>query len=427
MVGYTGRDLFCSAGIPSTMAELIRRTSLKYGSAIIADAGALITPEKGTPPLVSITTPGSLEKIETQVVDAAAVTGRTTRVTIRYPTVENLGQSWLRVTLAAPGGAPGGYIVPGVGFRVIKSLRVLFGSNVLAEYGDYEQALKLAMSYLEPAIFKSVWSGLGHVLSPVFDSSLDVAIPLLVPGAGILSSGAKDQTFLPLSRATPGSALTLEVTFNDNTHFYDSVPHITASPNAISACSLVLVHASFLDSSAIEASAGAVPKYWFRDYQTLPSHTNLAAGFVNDSFDLTALSGTIESLHVFATQHPGGFDGGVPGTYLNVASATVNEVRIDGRTYWSSTATSSAERFLEAGLFSGGAVDEQDIIGTGHAITIPFSLFAAEPIYSGGLCLSDIRNFQLVFSSPDATQYTVAAASRAYLTLEGGRFVRIRP
>lgn len=402
------------------MADFIKRAALKYGSALIASA-AVKVPIHAHIPHTALALPGALNKVEHTVTDASIGLAGNTRVQIRIAGAAWLGQAFLRVSLVNPDGVGVGTPVynNNVGFNIIRSLRVLCGSEVLAEHSNYRAALKAWLRYLPRAQAEAVMFALGGTGTT---AARTVCIPLITPWGITDGHADQAQTFVPLSDIR--SNISFEITFNNASG--TNLTQTTWDTNiteAVLGCSIVYYEASFIDGATVEA--GAHVPHLYRDFQSF--NQVVTGGAVTDqSNDLSSIVGNCESIHVFSTT-AATFEGANCADFAT-SNLFISNCKLDGREYFrtgSAAAQGQEETALEAAVFGfGRSVDAAT--GSDRVSTLPLAIYPRSTGFTGGLPTQELKNLQLFVTSTTAGAYEVCSVGTAELVHEGGKLVRRR-
>lgn len=396
------------------MADYIKRQSLKFGSALISSA-AVRVPIHAHVPHTAMSLPGALNKVEHTVTDASIGAAGNTRVQIRIAGAAWLGQAFLRVSLADPGGADTFHNY--VGFNVIRSMRVLCGSEVLAEHGNYRAALKAWLRYLPRAQAEAIMFAMGGTAN--LGSAKTVCIPLITPWGITDGHADQAQTFVPLSDIR--SNISFEITFNNSAS--TNLATAYAPAEAIASCSIVYYEASFIDGSTVEA--GAHVPHLYRDFQSFDQVVTGGA-VTAQANDLSSVVGNCESLHVFSTT-AATFFGANCGDFAT-SNLFIARCLIDGREYFrtgTAAAEGQEEAALEAAVFGyGRAVDAAT--GSDRVPVLPLAIYPRSTGFTGGLPTQELKNLQLLVTSTTAGAYEICSVGTAELVHEGGKLVRRR-
>lgn len=402
------------------MADYIKRQSLKFGSALIASA-AVKVPVHAHMPHTALALPGALNKVEHTVTDASIGLAGNTRVQIRIAGAAWLGQAFLRVSLVNPDGVTGGAPVynNNVGFNVIRSMRVLCGSEVLAEHGNYRAALKAWLRYLPRAQAEAIMFALGGTGT---SAARTVCIPLITPWGITDGHADQAQTFVPLSDIR--SNVSFEITFNNasGTNLTQTTWDTTIT-EAVANCSIVYYEASFIDGSTVEA--GAHVPHLYRDFQSFDQVVTGGA-VTAQANDLSSVVGNCESLHVFNTT-AATFFGANCGDFAT-GNLFIARCLIDGREYFrtgTAAAEGQEEAALEAAVFGyGRAVDAAT--GSDRVPVLPLAIYPRSSGFTGGLPTQELKNLQLLVTSTTAGAYEICSVGTAELVHEHGKLVRRR-
>lgn len=399
------------------MADYIKRASHKHASAFIASAGQTVPVHKSTAH-TAIELPGAITKVESAIADAVLALTTTTRVQVRLGDIQYLGAMMLRVSLAAPAG--GGSYQPFVGLNIIRNMRVLFGSEVLAEYENYNAVLKAFLRYVPIHSAEAYLDAMGSATGSTAATS--VVIPLVVPWGVTHGQTEGTQEFLPLHKMRGN--ISLEITFNSANTAAAGVQLATTVfvANPLTACSLVYMEATFHDSAVIDGADEPFALY-AREFISYPEFVTGGA-ITNNRQDVSGLTGNIESLHVFSTS-AATFNGVACSSYSNGSDLWVPRVDLDGRQYW--VGFSKTEHSGEVAVLGFGRVHlDSTILQAQGAPVIPFAMFPRSHGFSGGLPTQDLRNLSVFLTSTNAGAVQIVAVGSIMLVKEGNKIVRRR-
>lgn len=415
------------------MADYIKRQALKHGSALIASAGQIVPVHKSIAH-TAIAVPGAQTKVEQAIVDAQLVSGSTTRVQARLGSVAWLGTCYLRVSLAAAGAAiapaAANATFPYCGFNIIKSMRVLCGSEVLAEHTNYRAALKAWLRYMSAAQAESILYAMGGSAG-VTNAATTVIVPLICPWGLTDGETTVAPGFVPLHGIK--SNISFEITFNDIRAVMTQPSLANLPANGITACSLVYYEASFADGETLDHTVPVARL--FRDFQSFAPVK--AGGAVTDqSNDLSSAVGMLEAVHVFATSNVtqvvgmtvagGGLDGPTQGDFCTGTHVVISRAQLDGREYMRVGSASDQECSYDLAIQGFGRVHFDGTLGSDHAPVLPFALHPRADGYSGGLPTAEMRVLQVLVSTGADCCYEMCTVGAAELAVENGNLVRKR-
>lgn len=395
------------------MADYIKRQSLKFGSALISSA-AVRVPVHAHVPHTALALPGALNKVEHTVTDASIGAAGNTRVQIRIAGAAWLGQAFLRISLDDPGA---GTFHANAGFNIIRSMRVLCGSEVLAEHGNYRAALKAWLRYLPRAQAEAIMFAMGGAAG--VSAAKTFCIPLITPWGITDGHADQAQTFVPLSDIR--SNISFEITFNNSSGTNIATAYTPAE--AVLGCSIVYYEASFIDGATVEA--GAHVPHLYRDFQSFDQVVTGGA-VTAQANDLSSVVGNCESLHVFSTTAATFF--GANCADFATSNLFIARCLIDGREYFrtgTAAAEGQEEAALEAAIFGyGRAVDAAT--GSDRVATLPLAIYPRSSGFTGGLPTQELKNLQLLVTSTTAGAYEICSVGTAELVHEHGKLIRRR-
>lgn len=432
-LGMTPGTIFGGGFLPGViplhtdMSDKIKAQALKHASAFITSTDQQYPLHKSLKHQ-ALSVPGSIKKNETAIVDASMLTGATVRVQARIGQSDWLGQAFLRVTLAAAGATNATF--PYAGFNVIRSLRVLYGGEVLAEHTNYRAALKTWLRYLKPAQAEAVLSAMGTGTG-VSNAATTVIVPLITPW-GITDCESSDAQFwLPMSSLR--SNITFEITFNPSVAIMTQVTPANLPANAITACSLVYYEASFTDGETLDHTTPVM--HLFRDLQSFQP-VKAGGAVVDQVFDTSSIVGNIESIHLYSTSNvtqvvgmavgEGGFGGPTAGEYATGTGVVFSRATLDGQEYMRVGSASSAEASMDLAIHGFGRIHHDATVGSERAPLIAFALHPKLDGYFGGYPTSEMRSMQVLVTTGADACYEICSASTAMLTIERGALIRRR-
>lgn len=399
------------------MTDYIKRAALKFAAPLIEGADVRVDAHKSLG-YASVSTPGALGKIEQASPESQILPTTNVRVQIRAPPAAWLGQSFLRIKLTAPGsltGATGPY-QPYCGYNVIRSLRVLYGSETLVEISNYRAALKAWLRYMSPAQAEAIQQAMGGSTVPLdTDGGSTICVPLIAPWGMTDGVSPDQQFFLPVHKLTGN--INFEITYNSSDKILPTAP---TTLNCAASVTLVSYEASFVDGEALD---GAPLVHRFRDFTSFAPTYN-AAAVTDQTTNLASLVGSIEALHLFHTS-AASFDGANQGDYGS-GTAVFSGTRIDGREYLRQTTPSRAETALDLAIHGFGRVEFDGGQGSQRAAVLPIALFPKLDAYTGGMPTSDVRAWDALVSSSAAATYEIAAVGTAMLVIDRGVLLRKR-
>ena len=349
-------------------------------------------------------------------VGALEVPAWSQRCTLRPAKNDALGAMFLKFGI--PENSNVGGVVPlkgHMGFRALRTIRILHGNNELASY-DYEPVMQMLMSRLpdgERDLLTAASMGRSSIVNPgtLANSATSICVP--IPWSFDRLMTGNNAAYLDL-RALAGN-IQVEASFKSINEAYGEVMTTNNAPTNVELFYMSAVYSTVkrTDNAISTQDIRENVQYKTRDVENTPL-VAIPNGGVPASIDLSPYVGCKADIALNLYAHPlADMQSGV-GSYQNTVYPAEVVIFINGREYF--RAEHSAAQFALIGYYAGNnktakdynaiAVDEP-LVASSRVYHIPVGLDQASlSSWSGGIDITQVNSISMRVRQFGPIEYT---------------------